>query len=114
VDVLWARAKIEALYDQALAGMDATQLRQQVIDVALRHHLVSKYTSLLAVDVTPSRPDTDPLLTQTVPVNLPAGMVYSKVFGALPQTATPAPLLVLAGGLLLLCGMTLRLRLRAA
>ena len=110
VDVLWARAKIEALHDQALAGLDAAQLRQQVIDVALRHHLVSKYTSLVAVDVTPSRPDTDPLHTQAMPVNLPAGMIYTKVFGPLPQTATPAPLLLLAGGLLLLCGMLLRLR----
>jgi len=114
VDVLWARAKIEALHDQALAGLDAAQLRQQVIDVALRYHLVSKYTSLVAIDVTPSRPDTDPLHTHNLPVNLPAGMVYSKVFGALPQTATPAPLLLLVGGLLLLCGMTLRLRLRTA
>lgn len=107
VDVLWARAKIEALHDQALTGLDATQLRQQVIEVALRHHLVSKYTSLIAVDVTPSRPDTDPLHTHALPVNLPAGMIYSKVFGPLPQTATPAPLLLLLGSVLLLCGRVL-------
>lgn len=114
VDVLWARAKIEALLDQALAGLDATRLRQQVIDVALRHHLVSKYTSLIAVDVTPIRPDTDPLHTQTMPVNLPAGMVYSKVFGALPQTATPGPLFLLLGCLLLLLGRMLRPRAKTA
>ena len=114
VDVAWARAKIEALHDQARAGVDAALLRQHVIDVALRHHLVSKYTSLIAVDVTPSRADTDPLHTQAVPVNLPAGMVYSKVFGALPQTATPAPWLLLVGGLLLLCGWVLRPRVKTA
>ena len=114
VDVVWARAKIEALNDQVQAGVDAALLRQQVVDVALRHHLVSKYTSLLAVDVTPSRPDTDTLHTRNMPLNLPAGMVYNKVIGSLPQTATPAPLLLLAGGLLLFCGMTLRLRLRLA
>ncbi len=110
VDVVWARAKIEALHDQALAGLDATQLRQQIIDVALRHHLVSKYTSLIAVDVTPSRPDADPLHTQTMPLNLPAGMSYNKGVGALPQTATPAPLLLLMGSLLMLCGMLVRRR----
>lgn len=114
VDVLWARAKIEALHDHELTRPDATQLRRQVIEVALRHHLVSKYTSLVAVDVTPSRPDSDPLHTRIMPSTLPAGMAYNNVFGPLPQTATPAPLLLLTGGLLLLCGMVLRLRVMPA
>ena len=32
-----------------------------------------------------------------MPVALPAGMVHEKVFGALPQGATPAPLYLALG-----------------
>jgi Ca-activated chloride channel family protein len=62
------------------------------VAVALQHHLVSPYTSLVAVDVTPTRPDGTPSESANMPVALPAGMVYEKVFGGLPQGATPGPL----------------------
>lgn len=54
---VWARAKIESLTDaiNALGGVsDAMQqrdtLRNAVIDTALSHHLVSQFTSFVAVD----------------------------------------------------------------
>ncbi|MES9814736.1 MAG: hypothetical protein ABW161_15400 [Candidatus Thiodiazotropha sp.] len=37
-----------------------------------------------------------------MPVNLPAGWHAESVFGRLPQTASPAPLLLCTGSLLLL------------
>ena len=43
------------------------------MELALKHHLVTRYTSLVAVDVTPARPDGEPLDSQAVPTNLPHG-----------------------------------------
>jgi Ca-activated chloride channel family protein len=62
------------------------------VDIALKHHLVSRYTSLVAIDVTPARPDGEPLDSQALPVNLPQDWNQEAVFGSLPRTATPAPL----------------------
>jgi Ca-activated chloride channel family protein len=42
--------------DEAFTGTAEETVRKGVLDVALAHHLVSKYTSLVAVDVTPARP----------------------------------------------------------
>ena len=53
---LWARGRITELDDQLRDGADEAQVREQILDVALRHGLVSRYTSLVAVDKTPSRP----------------------------------------------------------
>jgi Ca-activated chloride channel family protein len=60
-----------------------------VIDVALRHHLVSAHTSLVAVDVTPARPGEAPLATHVLKTNLPHGWEYDAVLG-LGQGATSA------------------------
>ncbi len=64
VGVLWARAKIDALMDAARRGAPEADVRAAVLDVALTHHLVSKYTSLVAVDVTPTRPAQAPCRCQ--------------------------------------------------
>lgn len=102
IHVLWARRKIRSL----MAGMsglaDTAPLRSRVVEVALAHHLVSNFTSLVAVDRTPSHPADDPLQSRRVPRNLPAGWNAQKVFGQLPQTATPASLHLLIGILALL------------
>jgi len=95
--VLWARRKIESLTDSLQDGSDRERVREDVVDIALKHHLVSRYTSLVAIDVTPARPDGEPLDSQALPVNLPQGWDHDAVFGSLPRTATPAPLhLILA------------------
>ena len=56
LSVYWAREKISALMDERCKGGVEEAIRSAVLDVALAHHLVSKYTSLVAVDVTPARP----------------------------------------------------------
>jgi Ca-activated chloride channel family protein len=56
LSVYWAREKISALMDEGYKGAVEEAIRKAVIDVALAHHLVSKYTSLVAIDVTPARP----------------------------------------------------------
>ena len=81
VGTVWARAKIAAYMDSLHEGASRSEVRSSVIKVALAHHLVSKFTSLVAIDVTPARPKGEPVVTRAVPVNLPAGWDFEKVFG---------------------------------
>jgi Ca-activated chloride channel family protein len=106
--VLWARRKVEALLDSVHEGADAEEVRRGVVALGLEHHLVTKHTSLVAVDVTPARPDGAGVQTAAVPTNLPNGWVHESVFGELPQTATGAPLHALAAVLSLLAAAALR------
>jgi Ca-activated chloride channel family protein len=101
IGVLWARAKIEALTDARMSGEPAVAVRKAIVDVALEHHLVSRYTSLVAVDVTATAPPGTIPATAALPANLPDGWSYDAVFGA-PQTATPATLHLVLGLALLL------------
>ncbi len=105
VHQLWARRNIAGLMGQRSRGRSENEVRQAVLEVALEHQLVSRYTSLVAVDQTPSRPDTDALEAKSVPINLSHGWNAGKVFGQLPQTATPGPLKLLIGFLLLILGL---------
>ena len=100
VGVLWARKKIGSLMDTAHNNPD--EAKKAIITTALDHHLVSKYTSLVAVDVTPSKPTDAALKTGAVPNNLPEGWNHEAVFGQLPKTATAAELNMLMGLMLLL------------
>lgn len=101
LSVHWARQKIAALVDQPLDHEAHEAQRQAVIQVALRHHLVSRYTSLVAVDVTPVRPADKGLTQAALKTNLPEGQDYTAIFG-LPRTATPARLHLIVGLLLLM------------
>jgi hypothetical protein len=109
VGVLWARAKIDALMDAGRRGAPEDDIRAAVIDVALTHHLVSKFTSLVAVDVTPTKAAGTPVTRTAVPGNVPEGLTG---FDQLPRTATPAPLMMLAGGLAMVLAAILALFLR--
>jgi Ca-activated chloride channel homolog len=102
IAVHWARQKISQLMDHQASSPppdqseQQTELRQAVIDVALRHHLVSRYTSLVAVETTPARPEHRLLHSHAMKTNLPHGMQYEAIFGW-PQTATPSALYILLG-----------------
>jgi Ca-activated chloride channel family protein len=102
VGALWARAKIASLMDTLAQGADAAQVRPAVIRVALEHHLVSAYTSLVAVDVTPTGPEGH-VKTAMVKANLPQGWAAGT---QIPQTDTPATLQLLLGLLALLAAAT--------
>ena len=90
--VLWARRKIESLQDSLHTGADPEEVREAVVALGLEHHLVTKHTSLVAVDVTQTRPGDAALQSGALPTNLPHGWRYEGVFGELPQTATDGPL----------------------
>ena len=94
---LWARRKIASLMDEKARGISEESVRERVLDVALAHHLVSKYTSLVAVDVTPTRPADETLKKGAVPTNLPAGWKFEKVFGTLPKGATAGEIRLILG-----------------
>ena len=93
INVMWARRKIQSLLDGVREGDDGEAVRAQVVSLGLTHHLVTRHTSLVAVDLTPVRPDGEGLESVMVPVNLPNG----ATFGVLPQSATPAMLFMLQG-----------------
>lgn len=97
LDKLWAHRQVTALTDGLHRGADPEEVRRAVIEVALAHRLVTRWTSLVAVDVTPTAPAGQLPASRPLPVNLPAGWEAEAVFGKLPQTATPARLLLLFG-----------------
>jgi Ca-activated chloride channel family protein len=79
---LWARRKIaDAEVARTLRQITPDEADQRVLALALEHHLVTRLTSLVAVDQTPSRPDGVHLTRADVPLNLPAGWEFDKVFG---------------------------------
>ena len=103
---LWARARIAALHDQERRGANADEIRASIVGTALTHHLVSKFTSLVAVDKTPVRPAGDPLAREQVPNLLPYGQSMNAIFG-FPATATNAAVLQRRGLLILLAALAL-------
>jgi Ca-activated chloride channel family protein len=106
VAALWARARIGELLDAERRGTDPDAARASILETALTHHLVSKYTSLVAVDKTPVRPAGDPLSSEQVPNLMPYGQSGNAIFG-FPATATGAPALRIMGAAWLLSALLL-------
>ncbi len=88
---LWARDKVTAIEDRAYdpaqpASYD--QIREEAMAVALKHGLVTRYTSLVAVDESEiARPRDEGLAKGEIARPLPEGMEADKVFG--PDAAPP-------------------------
>ncbi len=106
VGALWARAKIADLADQLRRGANKDETRSAAVKTALTHHLVSKYTSLVAVDKTPVRPAGAGLTSEQVANLTPYGQSGAVIFG-LPATATNAEILRLTGLAVLLAALLL-------
>jgi Ca-activated chloride channel family protein len=87
---LWARRKIaDAEVARTLGEATPEETDRRVLDLALDHHLVSRLTSLVAVDTTPTRPEGARLSRAELPLNLPAGWDFDKVFGERPSALPP-------------------------
>jgi Ca-activated chloride channel family protein len=106
VAAVWGRARIEHLLDRERRGDDPAEIRSAVIDTALEHSLVSRYTSFVAIDKTPARPQSSKLEREPVPNLLPYGQSQEAIFG-FPATATGWSGQVTAGVLLLLAALFL-------
>ncbi|HTO55259.1 MAG TPA: marine proteobacterial sortase target protein [Myxococcota bacterium] len=87
IEKLWARAKIAAVEEWRYRGASSDDVDAEVLKLGLAHHLVTRVTSLVAVDVTPSRPANEGLNAVSVPLNLPKGWDFDKVRGSEPATA---------------------------
>lgn len=94
---LWARAMVDRETGRLQAGANRDEVKLAVLDLALRHGLLTDYTSLIAVDETPTRPEAQKLATRKVPVNPPAGwtppnanpsMKHARQFDAAQAAAT--------------------------
>jgi len=80
VDRLYARKKIERLMLSLSDGASQDSVRKKIVEVGIAYHLVTKHTSLVAVEQVVSRPKDKKLKTKPVPVNLPFGWIYDSVF----------------------------------
>ena len=131
LSVLWAREKIAALEEQRFERHGAAKIDAKILETALKYHLVSRLTSLVAVDVTPTRYLSNPLQSRKVPTQLPKGWDFAKLVSntasmqrslpesslaapaprrtaPMPSTASPHILMVLLGLLLILLGRITR------
>ncbi|MDA0680019.1 MAG: marine proteobacterial sortase target protein [Proteobacteria bacterium] len=106
IAALWARARIGEFMDRERRGASAEEVRKSVVETALAHHLVSKHTSLVAVDKTPVRPQTAFLDSEQVPNLLPYGQSVEAIFG-FPATATGAGALLVHGLALIVLALLL-------
>ena len=98
----WARAKVGDLTDRLEAGADLAAIRKEVIAVATSFGIVSRFTSLVAVEDFPSALG-DARATR-VPSPAPRG---SEIVGVLPQGGTLRPLAVVVGLASILAGLVL-------
>ena len=74
VSTLWARDNIAELERAQTRGAPEDRIRDQILEVALTHQLVSRYTSLVAIDDAVVRPDDETLTTEAVATNMPEGV----------------------------------------
>ncbi|WP_457576828.1 marine proteobacterial sortase target protein [Desulfomarina sp.] len=106
VGTLWARRKIRSSMESLVLGADERKVKSVVLKTALEHHLVSRYTSLVATDTMVSRPagtGSEQAMVKTHPVH--GRQVAAAVFGGGAQTATPSTLFLLLGIVFLFTGL---------
>jgi Ca-activated chloride channel family protein len=87
ISTLWARKKIESLLDHKVTGEAEEKIKPQVLELALKHQLMSPYTSFVVVDENISRRKNEALKKSAVPNLIPHGQSLQSL--NYPQTATP-------------------------
>ena len=136
LSVLWARRKIADLEEQRFDRASANKIDKAILKTALEYHLVSRLTSLVAVDVTPSRDLSNPLFSKSVPTQLPDGWDFASLQSLepsvqreaslntlstpnapravpMPNTASPHVFLILLGSLLMVLSRVFKRLFRA-
>jgi Ca-activated chloride channel family protein len=115
ITTLWARQRVEELMDSWREQPEDTlraPFRAAIIEHAIRYHIVTRFTSLVAVEEVVVNPG-GPSSTVAVPTELPAGWKMEKVFGA-PATGTADVFFEVMGITLLIAGILLFIIDRAA
>jgi Ca-activated chloride channel family protein len=93
---LWGRARIADLMMSLHRGAEPESVRMAVTATALRHHIVSRYTSLVATEKAVHRPVDEPVFPRSAPRNLPDGWAFDKVFGGVLKTRASATMPIAA------------------
>jgi len=91
---LWARERIADLSRQLQFGGDRVQLHTSILELALKHHVVSEFTSLVAIDTEVVRPPGSSGHVEQAPTSAPTGSYWATGFA---KTGTPADLLLICG-----------------
>ena len=110
----WARIKLdqlEEIHREANVESDWKQLEADMTELAIRHQLMSAYTSFVAVDITPRRAGgmmEHHNKSEDLNPKFLAGLKSTQGYGInLPQTATSAPLRTLYGLVLMTLALLL-------
>lgn len=83
---VWAKARTSALVDEIEAGStDTSTLRAEVISLAMEHHLMTRFTSLVAIDEETTTGGEAKHVRVSTP--LPEGLVAEGFFGGGPVAA---------------------------
>ncbi len=109
LSTLWARRKITALEDRQRLMEDPEFYKADILQLALTHQLLSRYTSFIAVEENPVRPSNMALNKKNVPNLMPAGSEMQSI--NFPQGAAGADTRLLASVLFALLAMLLSYRL---
>jgi Ca-activated chloride channel family protein len=112
ITTIWARQRVEELMDQWRESDENGQaeIRARVIAHAMRYRLVTRFTSLVAVEQVVTN-EGGKLETVAVPTELPEGWKMEGVFGA-PATGTADALWEAVGVGLVIVGLVLVLVIR--
>lgn len=82
---IWARSKVDWLMshdlEAAQRGQINKELEDEIVKVALKHHILTQYTSFVAVEEKTEKTKSGKIKTVTVPVEMPDGVSYEGVFG---------------------------------
>lgn len=82
ISKIWARRQIDdAEVNLTLGKISQADADKRILQLALDHHLVTRLTSLVAVDTKRLRPTNAPLTQADIPLQLPAGWDYNKLLG---------------------------------
>ncbi|WP_076413609.1 marine proteobacterial sortase target protein [Shewanella sp. UCD-KL12] len=102
LDLLWARKQIAAL-DMSKDGVNDSRIKKQITALALNYHLVSQYTSLVAVDMSSQKHPSVVSNSASVIRAIPHG--WQTSLGKMPQTGGDSRLLMMIGMILLGLGL---------
>lgn len=110
LDLVWARKQIAALELSKLVA-NRERIEKQITAIAMNFHIMSAYTSLVAVDLTPSKPEGVEVKPGKVLQHLPSGWRGSvqNQLQTLPQTGTNSYVFMIFGSVLLLLAGLYRL-----
>ncbi len=90
IATLWARAKVEQIMNQDLAGAQQNNfpadMKQQVVALGEAFQIMTQYTSFVAVEKSRLTIDGQPVLV-AVPIEMPAGVSYEGIFGGFIENA---------------------------